>query len=1078
MTMIHPSLDTVPAAVFAARKLLSHTQGFASRFFPDPAGKAPNFTLNTFLGDRNVAVARELKQLPSGATRDYELRLSTPKGEAYFHIAAFVSVENDERTVTLILHDIHAYVSRMRSLEESESRARMLVETRTAALAIVKNGQFTYVNKGFLELFGYMLREDLVGKDVAVIVAGREKKGVTEHAGRPLEETTPPERFEFTGRRKDGSKVHVQVLDELIDQEGEPARLWYFVDVSHLRTEQEDVERNGRQNAILQNILEALHRSVDRTTLVKDSLHASLRWFGYDAGAVLVVNDDRNVFVLEHGENLSEKIAAALAEQSMTEGFGGFMVKTMEPVRFTMEEYPAYLPYRALLEGEGVRRMVCFPLGDAHGAVGIMVLLSMKDVEQEPTSMAFLGLAGGHLGFALAKAVQYNATAVRASALEMGIESMSGVVYEAAPTGAFRYLSPAVERLTGYSIAEVTKTPDAWRSMVHPDDRSMVSERITRQSSAEQEFALEYRILPKGKASYLKVRDMIRYRRDANGLVEAIHGFIADVTSPHTEQTGQKHTEDVTRSHTEQPGQKHTEDVTRGIVDAMSDALMMTDLQGNILDVNSAFCILTGYNRAEAIGLGLPYPWLQEAQMAAYMQWLEALRESRKVTDFDMQWERRDGAHIAISVSTTILRNAAGDPVAILNIARDINERQRQGEEIREANRHLSLLNAIGLGLTGASDAATVLREVHERLRDFIGYTSFEYRRYDAASRSLTRLYCEGDACGIDTGYVAGDTAVKHVQPVDSDPRSAEVITTASAWTGEQCSEASMLVPVNTRGATLGILRFQRAVENPFGDSDLRIAASIATLVAIALERVALHEATVAGAREIARRNEELDRFAYVVSHDLKEPLITISGYTRFAIEDGGARMSEDVRQHLDSVMRASARMKQLIDDLLTLSRVGRPAGQLQAVPVAHVLGDVLRDLEYLLVDRHAKVEYGRDLPVVPYDPTHLAMVFRNLIVNGIKYNREEVPVITITGTEGPGFCSFTVADNGIGIEQAEFEKIFMVFQRLNPADGIGGTGAGLTIVKQIVESYGGSIRVESEPDKGSTFTFTVPRHD
>ncbi len=1062
MTMIHPSLDTVPAAVFAARKLLSHTQGFASRFFPDPAGKAPNFTLTTFLGDRNVAVARELKQLPNGAARDYELRLNTPKGEAYFHIAAFVSVTDDERTVTLILHDIHAYLSRMRSLEESESRARVLVETRTAALAIVRNARFTYVNKGFLELFGYMLREDLVGKDVAVIVAGREKKGVTEHAARLLEETTPPERFEFTGRRKDGGKVHVQVLDELIEHEGEPARLWYFVDISHLRTEQEDVEQNGRQNDILQHILEALHRSVDRATLVKESLHASLRWFGYDAGAVLVVNAERKAFLLEHSENLSEKIAAALAEQSMTEGFGGFMVKTMEPVRYTIGEYPAYIPYRALFEGDGVRRILCFPLGDESGAVGIMVLLSMKDVEHEPTSTAFLGVAGGHLGFALAKAVQYNATALRAAALETGIESLNGVMYEAAPTGVFRYLSPAVERLTGYTITEVTRTPDAWRSMVHPDDRSVISQRITRQSGTEQEFALEYRILPKGKASYLHVRDMIRYRRDANGMVEAIHGFVADVTA----------------SVTAQPEQQHPGEVTRGIVDAMSDALMMTDLQGNILDVNNAFCVLTGYARSEAIGLSVPYPWLLEAQMAAYMQWLEALRETRKVTDFDMQWERRDGAHIAISVSTTILRNGAGDPVAILNFARDINERQRQGEEIREANRHLSLLNAIGQGLTGASDAATVLSAVHERLTEFIGYTSFDYRRYDGETGSLTRVYCEGEACGIDTGYAAGDTAVKHIQPVESDPRSGEVLSTASAWSGEQDGEATMLVPVNTRGAALGILRFRRAAENPFGDGDLRIAASIATLVAIALERVALHEATVAGAREIARRNEELDRFAYVVSHDLKEPLITISGYTRFAIEDGGARMSDDVRQHLDSVMRASARMKQLIDDLLTLSRVGRPAGRLQAVPVAQVLGEVLRDLEYLLVDRHAKVEYAPDLPVVPYDPTHLAMVFRNLIVNGIKYNREQDPVITVTAVERPDECSFTVADNGIGIEPAEFEKIFMVFQRLNPADGIGGTGAGLTIVKQIVESYGGCIRVESEPGKGSTFTFTVPRHD
>jgi PAS domain S-box-containing protein len=1059
--MIHPSLDTVPAAVFAARKILSHTPGFASRFFSDPDGKAPNFTLNTFLGDRNIAVARELKQLPAGATRDYELRLNTPKGEAYFQIAAFVAVTDDERTVTLVLHDIHAFVSRIRTLEESEARARVLVETRTAALAIVRNGLFLYVNKGFLELFGYMLREDLIGKEVAVIVAGREKKGVTEHAQRALEETTPPERFEFTGRRKDGSRIHVQVLDELIEPDGEPARLWYFVDISHLRNEQEDVERNGRQNEILQHILESLHRSVERPVLVRDSLHACLRWFGYEAGAVLVVNDERNAFQLEQTENISEKIAAVLASVNMTEGFGGFMVKTMEPVRFTIAEYPAYLPYRALFEGEGVRRVLFFPLGGENGPAGIMLLFSMKDVEQEPTSAAFLGLACGHLGFALSKAVKYNATGVRATALETGIESLAGVVYDAAPTGVFRYLSPAVERLTGYTIAEITRTPDAWRAMVHPDDRSMVSERITRQSGSEQEFALEYRILPKGKAAYRVVRDMVRYRRDANGMVEAIHGFVADITD---------------RSESKADC-SHVEDMTRGIVDAMSDALMMTDLQGKILDVNNAFSMLTGYTRAEAIGYELPYPWLQEAQMAAYVHWLDALRESQRVTDFDMQWVRRDGATIAISVSTTILRNAAGDPIAILNIARDINERQRQGEEIRQANRQLSLVNAIGLGLTGASDAPTVLNEVHEHLKDAIGYSTLVYRRFDRVAGTLTRVYCGGDACGIDQGY-SENADQKNVIPLTADHGAAEVIRTDASWLGEQDGEATMLVPVVTRGATLGVLRFRRPAEEPFGDGDLRMASSIATLVAIALERVALHEATVASAREIARRNEELDRFAYVVSHDLKEPLITISGYTRLAIEDGGVRMSDESKQHLESVMRAVARMKQLIDDLLTLSRVGRPAHQVPSIPVSQVLSDVLRDLEFLLVDRHARVEFPPDMPVVPYDSTHLAMVFRNLIVNGIKYNRTDVPVIRIAATEAPTEWTFSVADNGIGIEPGEFQKIFMVFQRLNPADGIGGTGAGLTIVKQIVESYGGTIRVESEPDGGSTFTFTVPRHD
>lgn len=1058
--MIQPAFEHIPAAVFSTRKLLGYSQGFAERFFPDPSGKPPSFTLNTFLGDRNVAVAREMRQLPAGASRDYELRIGTPKGDATFQVSCRIVETDGDRVVNLVFHDVHALVTRVRALEESESRARVLVETRSAAMALVRDGRFLHVNRGFTELFGYMMREDLIGQEVGVIGGGRDRKTVGEYAQRPLEADTPPERCEINAVRKDGGKLHVQILDELIEPDGEPARLWYVVDITHLRTAQQDVQRDARQNEVLQHILESLHRSVDRPTLVREALRSSLRWFGYEAGAMLVVDAKRAAFVLEHQENLSEKLSATLGELGMTEGFGGFMVKTMEPVRFAIAEYPAYLPYRALFEAEGVKRMLCLPLGGEAGAVGMILLFSMKESATEGVHAAFLGTAAHHLGFALDKAVRYASTNERAENLATALEALSGIVYETAPNGVLRYLSPAVERITGYTVGEVMRSPDSWRAMVHPDDRPVISERITRQSGADDAFVLEYRVLPKGKASYLRVHDAVRYRRDANGQVAAVHGFVL-----------------VVADREEQPAAAPPPgDMTRGVVDAMSDAVMVTDLEGRIMDVNSAFTVLTGYARTEAMGRSLPYPWLEEEQMAAFVQWLTTLRETQRVTDFDMRWVRRDGAGIAISVSTTLLRNAAGEPVAILNIARDINERQRIGEEIRQANRQLSVLNAIGLGLTGAVDARTVLGVVHSHLQDAIGYGAFAYERFDRHAGTLTCVYCEGVPCDATLTCKGGDVASAPVR-VEDDPQAAAVVESGEPWQGVVADgTAALIVPVVTKADTLGIIRLLRP--DAFTGGDLRIAASIATLVAIALERVALHEATVAGAREIARRNEELDRFAYVVSHDLKEPLITISGYTKLAIEGGGARMSEDVRQHLESVLRAGARLKQLIDDLLTLARVARAEGPMSGIPARQVLTDLVRDLEYLLLDRQASVEFEPALPAVPYDPTHLAMVFRNLIVNGIRYNTADRPVVRITATEDAEAWSFAVADNGVGIDPAYFEKIFMIFQRLNPADGVGGTGAGLTIVKKIVESYGGIIRVASEPGKGSTFTFTIPKHD
>jgi len=1054
MTLL--SLESVPAAVFSSRKLVGFTHGFAECFFPDPAGKPPSLTINTFLGTLNAAFAKEIRQLKPRAHLERDVRLMTPKGEQTYRVRASVAIHNDERHVTLILQDVHTYVGSIRTLVESEARSRVLVETRAAAIALVRQSRFVYVNKGFLELFGYMLREDLVGKDVITVVAGREKKAITERLERPVTADLPFERFEYTGVRKDGSRVYVQVLEEAIELEGDPTLLWYHVDISHLRTAQQDIVRDRKQNEILDHILEALHKTVDRGELVTESLHAALRWFSYEGGCLLSVNNARTGFSLEHHENLSDRLRGALQEQSMTEGLTGYIVKTMEPVRFTIDEYPPYLPYKALFESEGVKRIVCLPLAGTAGVVGIMLLLSQRSVEHEDTHAEFLSTVARHLGFALDKAVQHHATKLRADGHQVALESVSDVVYELSPNGTYRYCSPVIERLTGYKVREVTATADAWRAMVHPDDRSLLSQRISRQAGGDDEFALEYRILPKGKAAYRWVRDAVRFRRDSNGGIEAVHGILTDITPAKTAELELR----------------RAEQVLRGVVDAMGDALMMTDLEGRILDVNNAFSHLTGYPRAETLGQSLPYPWLQEEQMATFVQWLNTLRETKKVSDFDMRWVRRDGTGVAISLSTTLLRSETGEPIAILNLARDISERQRQGELIRQTNRQLALLHGIGQGLTGALDTQTVFAVIHEHMRDPVAYDLLSYHEFDQVSGVLLPVFVAAPAGGI----IAD--ASRDARPVADSTLISGVIASQEPWmgTGED-GKPCILVPVLSKGRVLGILELRRESPEAFEDAHLQIVASIANLVAIALERVALHDETVANAKEIALRNEELDRFAYVVSHDLKEPLITINGYTRLALDGGGARMGDEQRHHLESIMRSSVRMKQLIDDLLTLSRVGRTQGQLAIVGVGRILSDLVHDLEYTLHDRNATVEFAAELPSVRYDPTHLTMVFRNLIVNAIKYNQSEARLVKIAAERAGAFWEFSVTDNGMGIDTRDFEKIFAIFQRLDPTDGAGGTGAGLTMVKKIVESYGGSIRLKSEKGKGTTFTFTVPDH-
>jgi two-component system, chemotaxis family, sensor kinase Cph1 len=242
---------------------------------------------------------------------------------------------------------------------------------------------------------------------------------------------------------------------------------------------------------------------------------------------------------------------------------------------------------------------------------------------------------------------------------------------------------------------------------------------------------------------------------------------------------------------------------------------------------------------------------------------------------------------------------------------------------------------------------------------------------------------------------------------------------------------------------------------------------------------------------ELERRNVELDSFAYVASHDLKEPLRGIHNYSTFLIEDYGDKLGADGTHKLATLMRLTQRMEDLIESLLHYSHCGRAELQFAPVNLADVVGSVIEMIE---IGQTAAVEFQilRPLPIVRGDRTQLAELFANLIGNGIKYNDREAKSIEIgyilpaeSHADLPADPKidrsqpiFFIKDNGIGIRAKHFENIFKIFKRLHPADRYGGgTGAGLTIAKKIVERHGGNLGVTSIFGAGSTFYFTLGSH-
>lgn len=229
---------------------------------------------------------------------------------------------------------------------------------------------------------------------------------------------------------------------------------------------------------------------------------------------------------------------------------------------------------------------------------------------------------------------------------------------------------------------------------------------------------------------------------------------------------------------------------------------------------------------------------------------------------------------------------------------------------------------------------------------------------------------------------------------------------------------------------------------------------------------------------ELAQSNKELDDFAYVASHDLKEPLRGIHNYSSFLLEDYGDRLDQEGRFKLETLTRLTRRMEALIDSLLHFSRVGRLELELEAVDLNETVAGVVDSLAVTLAESGAEVRVPRPLPTVRCDRVRVGEVFGNLISNAVKYNDQPgkwVEVGALDGQPGGAPPVLYVRDNGIGIPDKHQDAIFRIFKRLHGRDQFGGgTGAGLTIVKKIVERHGGRIWLESAPGRGSTFYFTL----
>jgi two-component system, LuxR family, sensor kinase FixL len=227
--------------------------------------------------------------------------------------------------------------------------------------------------------------------------------------------------------------------------------------------------------------------------------------------------------------------------------------------------------------------------------------------------------------------------------------------------------------------------------------------------------------------------------------------------------------------------------------------------------------------------------------------------------------------------------------------------------------------------------------------------------------------------------------------------------------------------------------------------------------------------------KEVESANRELKDFAYVVSHDLKAPLRGIKTLSEWISTDYTDKLDEQGKEQMKLLVGRVDRMQNLIDGILQYSRIGRVKEKRDVVNLNKIVAEII---DILASPANITITVENELPTIECEPTRIVQVFQNLLSNAVKYMDKPQGQIKVGCVEENGFWKFSVADNGPGIEEKHFERIFQLFQTLAPRDSVESTGVGLTVAKKVVELYGGRIWIESKIGEGSTFFFTLPKQE
>jgi PAS domain S-box-containing protein len=479
----------------------------------------------------------------------------------------------------------------------------------------------------------------------------------------------------------------------------------------------------------------------------------------------------------------------------------------------------------------------------------------------------------------------------------------------------------------------------------------------------------------------------------------------------------------------------------RGLLEAAPDAMVVVNQSGEIVLLNLQAEKRFGYRRDELLGqkvTSIIPEGFAERLIADALRSAEDALAQQIGTGIELNGRRKDGSEFPIEIMLSPLKSAEG--ILVTAAIRDISVRKK-------AEKHLAQMEGRYRGLLEAApDAMVVVNQDGEIvLLNVQAEKQFGYKRDELLGQKVKNLIPEGFAERL----------------------VADALRSAEDALAQQIGTGIELIGRRKNGSDFPIEIMLSPLESAEG---ILVTAAIRDIT----KRKKAEAHLLLKVEELNRSNEELGQFAYVVSHDLQEPLRMVASYTQLLSRRYKGKLDSDADEFISFAVDGASRMQRLIQDLLAYSRVGTKGKDLLDTSSEDALQQALINLRGAIKDSGALVTHD-PLPGVLADEMQLIQLFQNLVGNAIKYQSSGVPRVHVSATRnGVRKWVFSVQDNGLGIDPQYFEKIFGMFQRLHKREEFAGTGIGLAICKKIVDRHGGSISVESRPGLGSTFRFAL----